>query len=149
MCGRVRIQFIFFNIKIFLQLHHRQSKEWIGECTVLLYFGTLLYIPGLCILHILNKNHDMGVQEVHTPLKFSSPTSQEKFKNGSALYVIYIILKLSTNNLLIKTPSTYHIPSSVTGVYTGASLGGRNVWYSWVSLGYFAVNLSGGQPKMY
>ena len=21
--------------------------------------------------------------------------------------------------------------------------------YSWVSLGYFAVNLSGGQPKMY
>ena len=23
------------------------------------------------------------------------------------------------------------------------------VCYSWVSLGYFAVNLSGGQPKMY
>ena len=23
----------------------------------------------------------------------------------------------------------------------------RNIRYSWVSLGYFAVNLSGGQPK--
>ena len=25
----------------------------------------------------------------------------------------------------------------------------RNIRYSWVSLGHFAVNLSGGQPKMY
>ena len=25
----------------------------------------------------------------------------------------------------------------------------RLFWYSWVSLGYFAVNLSGDQPKIY